>query len=29
MHSLFTLLKKEKEFGWDEECDKAFEEVKQ
>jgi hypothetical protein len=29
MHSLFTLLKKEKEFGWDEGCDKAFKEVKQ
>jgi hypothetical protein len=29
MHSLFALLKKEKEFGWDEECDKAFKEVKQ
>jgi hypothetical protein len=29
MHLLFTLLKKEKEFGWDEGCDKAFKEVKQ
>jgi hypothetical protein len=29
MHSLFALLKKEKEFGWDEGCDKAFKEVKQ
>jgi hypothetical protein len=29
MHSLFTLLKKEKEFRWDEGCDKAFKEVKQ
>jgi hypothetical protein len=29
MHLLFALLKKEKEFGWDEGCDKAFKEVKQ
>jgi hypothetical protein len=29
MHSLFILLKKEKEFGWDEGCNKAFKEVKQ
>jgi hypothetical protein len=29
MHSLFTLLKKEKEFGWDEGCNKVFKEVKQ
>jgi hypothetical protein len=29
MHPLFALLKKEKEFGWDEGCDKAFKEVKQ
>jgi hypothetical protein len=29
MHSLFALLKKEKEFGWDEGCDKVFKEVKQ
>ena len=29
MHSLFALLKKEKEFGWDEGCDKAFKEIKQ
>jgi hypothetical protein len=29
MHLLFALLKKEKKFGWDEGCDKAFREVKQ
>jgi hypothetical protein len=29
MHLLFTLLKKEKEFGWDKGCNKAFKEVKQ
>jgi hypothetical protein len=29
MHPLFALLKKEKEFRWDEGCDKAFKEVKQ
>jgi hypothetical protein len=29
MHSLFALLKKEKEFRWDEGYDKAFKEVKQ
>jgi hypothetical protein len=29
MHSLFALLKKEKEFGWDKGCNKAFKEVKQ
>jgi hypothetical protein len=29
MHSLFALLKKEKEFRWDEGCNKAFKEVKQ
>jgi transposase InsO family protein len=28
MHSLFALLKKAKEFEWDENCDKAFNEVK-
>jgi hypothetical protein len=29
MHSLFILLKKEKEFRWDEGYNKAFKEVKQ
>jgi hypothetical protein len=29
MHSLFALLKKEKEFRWDEGCNKVFREVKQ
>jgi hypothetical protein len=28
MHALFKLLKKSKEFKWDEDCDKAFIEVK-
>jgi hypothetical protein len=28
MHTLFKLLKKSKEFKWDEDCDKAFIKVK-
>jgi hypothetical protein len=28
MHALFKLLKKSKEFKWDEDCDKAFIKVK-